>query len=289
MPPLTPTTLTRLAPGHPLLWRDEHTLQLGVDGDLRFDAEAAWVELLLSRMGSGFRRSSFDVIAHGLGAPRDDARALLARLEHLLVDDSSPPRAAWVDRVGVTDARTEYRLRESLADEGVPAGERESPATAAVVLVPGSAAALQLAPYLREDIVHLPVAVDRARVTVGPLVVPGITPCLTCRDLHARDRDPAWPRLHTQLVGHDPGRVRAVLVAAAGAVAARLLSASPAEESEIVGLSADGSPDSRAVRFHEGCLCRAPSSRSRPGTGREPVRLVPPSATTRATAYAQPA
>lgn len=287
MPPLTPTTLTRLNPALPLLWRDERTLQLGLDGDLRVEAEDPWVEHLLSRMRAGFRRGSFDVIAHALGAPRDGARALLGRLEHLLVDDAPSPRAAWVERLGVTDARTEHRLRESLSDEGVAVGEHGSRSDTAVVLLAGCAAAVQLAPHLRDDITHLPVAVGRDQVTVGPLVEPGRTPCLTCRDLHARDRDPAWPRLHTQLVARDPGRVRAALIAGAGAIAARLLAAPPSAESEVVQLSADGSRDSRAVRFHEECLCRVPSSRSLPGTAREPVRLVPPSATTRAREFAR--
>jgi bacteriocin biosynthesis cyclodehydratase domain-containing protein len=287
MPPLTPTTLTRLSPAVPLLWRDERTLQLGLDGDVRIDAEAEWVELLLSRMRAGFRRASFDVVAHAVGAPRAAARALFGRLEHLLVDDSPAPRAAWVERLGLTDARTEHRLRESLADEGVPTGERARRSDAAVVLVAGSAAAVQLAAHLRDDVPHLPVAVGRDQVTIGPLVVPGRTPCLTCRDLHARDLDPAWPRLHTQLVARDPGRVRAVLVANAGAIAAHLLAATLSAESEVVRLRGDGSRDSRAVRFHEGCLCRAPSSRSRPGTATEPVHLVPPNATTTVTGFAR--
>lgn len=287
MPPLTPTTLTRLAPALPMLWRDEHTLQLGLEDGLHVEAEAAWVEQLLSRMRTGFRRGSFDVIAHALGAPREDARALLRRLEHLLIDDAPTPRAAWVERIGVTDARTEHRLRESLSDEGVPLGEHGSRSDAVVALVAGSAAAVQLAPHLRDDVAHLPVAVGRDQVTVGPLVVPGRTPCLTCRDLHARDRDPAWPRLHTQLVARDPGRVRAALIAGAGAIAARLLAAPPSAESEVVLLSADGSRGSQEVRFHEGCLCRVPSSRSRPGSGREPVPLVLPTGTTTATAFAR--
>ncbi len=31
---------------------------------------------------------------------------------------------------------------------------------------------------------HLPVVIDEERVRIGPLVIPGITPCLTCHDLH---------------------------------------------------------------------------------------------------------
>lgn len=40
-------------------------------------------------------------------------------------------------------------------------------------------------------------AVDHG--VVGPLVVPGLTSCLRCADLHRRDRDPAWPALAAQL------------------------------------------------------------------------------------------
>lgn len=34
---------------------------------------------------------------------------------------------------------------------------------------------------------------------VGPLVIPGLTSCLSCADLHRTDRDPAWPALAAQL------------------------------------------------------------------------------------------
>jgi hypothetical protein len=34
---------------------------------------------------------------------------------------------------------------------------------------------------------------------VGPLVIPGVTSCLDCADLHRRDRDAAWPAVAAQL------------------------------------------------------------------------------------------
>lgn len=46
---------------------------------------------------------------------------------------------------------------------------------------------------------HLPVRVRDGSGLVGPLVVPGVTSCLTCADLHRTDRDPAWPALAAQL------------------------------------------------------------------------------------------
>lgn len=42
---------------------------------------------------------------------------------------------------------------------------------------------------------HLPVSTYRARASVGPLVLPGRTPCLNCLHLHRRDGDPRWPAI----------------------------------------------------------------------------------------------
>lgn len=46
---------------------------------------------------------------------------------------------------------------------------------------------------------HLPVRVRDGSGLVGPLVIPGVTSCLACADLHRTDRDRAWPALAAQL------------------------------------------------------------------------------------------
>lgn len=286
MSPLTPKTITRLDPGVPLLWRDADTLQVGIEGTLRIPAAEPWVELLISRMAAGFRRASFDVLAHSVGAPRAEARMLLARLDPLLVDDPPTPRAAWVESIDVADARCEYRLREALADEGVAPGARDDPDDVGVILVEGASAAMQFARYLRDDTVHLPVALERGRITVGPLVIPGRTACLACRDQHDRDRDPAWPRIHAQLICRPAGPVSAARIADAATLVAQLLSAS-AEVGAVVEVSADGRRAWRSVTFHEECRCRDRSFRSPQGTATEHAPLAPPTATTTARAYAR--
>lgn len=48
----------------------------------------------------------------------------------------------------------------------------------------------------RQD--HLRVVIDEDRVRIGPLVRPGLTPCISCHDLHRADWDRAWPALMTQ-------------------------------------------------------------------------------------------
>jgi len=49
------------------------------------------------------------------------------------------------------------------------------------------------------DCAHLAVRLGADHGVVGPLVIPGLTSCLRCADLHRRDRDPAWSALAVQL------------------------------------------------------------------------------------------
>lgn len=48
-------------------------------------------------------------------------------------------------------------------------------------------------------IAHLPVRVRDGAGLVGPMVIPGVTSCLGCADLHRSDRDAAWPAVAAQL------------------------------------------------------------------------------------------
>jgi bacteriocin biosynthesis cyclodehydratase domain-containing protein len=48
-------------------------------------------------------------------------------------------------------------------------------------------------------IAHLPVRMRDGTGLVGPLVIPGVTSCLGCADLHRSDRDAAWPAVAAQL------------------------------------------------------------------------------------------
>ena len=60
---------------------------------------------------------------------------------------------------------------------------------------------------------------------VGPLVVPGRTPCLRCLDLTRTDLDPDWPALAAQLPGHEPAAPVVLAAAVAAQAAAQALQA----------------------------------------------------------------
>ncbi|MCP9273899.1 TOMM precursor leader peptide-binding protein [Mycolicibacterium arenosum] len=62
---------------------------------------------------------------------------------------------------------------------------------------------------------HLPVRVRDGAGLIGPLVVPGVTSCLRCADLHRCDRDADWPAVAAQLRGAVGSADRATVLATA--------------------------------------------------------------------------
>lgn len=270
MSPLTPPTLTRIDPAYPLLWRDADTVQFGMEGKVRVAVSEPWVDRLLQALRDGFRPSSFDVIAHGVGAPRDGARDLLETLQPVLCTDAPPQPRIWIESLNMVDSRIAARTEIALIDEGFRTAERGTAHAVAVVLVEGAASARQFASHLRDDVTHLPIAFEVGGTTIGPLVVPGHTPCLSCRDGHEGERDPAWPTLHAQLIGATSGRITAARTAEAAALAARILAAPGRPGTrKSVRISPDGRRAWRSVRFHAECRCREQSLRSPEGSVRD--------------------
>ncbi|MCV7081529.1 cyclodehydratase, partial [Mycolicibacterium insubricum] len=117
-------------------------------------------------------------------------------------------------------------------------------------------------------VAHLPVRVRDGRGLVGPLVIPGVTSCLTCSDLHRTDRDAAWPVLAAQLRGRVGTADRATLLATA-ALALRQVhtvlaavrgssarAAAPATLSTTLEVDVDaGAIRARHWPRHPGCGC----------------------------------
>ncbi|MBE1547364.1 hypothetical protein GGC64_001372 [Mycobacterium sp. OAS707] len=64
-------------------------------------------------------------------------------------------------------------------------------------------------------VAHLPVRLRDGAGLVGPLVIPGVTSCLDCADLHRSDRDAAWPAVASQLRNAVGNADRATVLATA--------------------------------------------------------------------------
>lgn len=120
------------------------------------------------------------------------------------------------------------------------------------------------AALLRDGLPHLLAEVRDTVGVVGPMVLPGRSPCLRCLDLTRTDRDPDWPALAVQLTL--PARAAqacdAVLAAAVSAQAAlQVLALLDGGTPAAVGGSLElALPDWRWRRRtwhpHEACACR---------------------------------
>lgn len=76
---------------------------------------------------------------------------------------------------------------------------------------------------ISDDIAHYPIAVSGSAAKIGPMIIPGRTPCLDCLDLRESDQDGAWPALVDQIrLRHHHTRAQdGALAAASAAMAVR--------------------------------------------------------------------
>jgi bacteriocin biosynthesis cyclodehydratase domain-containing protein len=119
----------------------------------------------------------------------------------------------------------------------------------------------------RSGVPHLVATVRGQTGVVGPLVVPGVTSCLRCADLHRRDADPRWPRLAAQLTAGEPppsgSTITCLLTAATAALQVLAYldgSAAPGVLEATVELRPPQlTPRVRRWPAHPGCACGATS------------------------------
>jgi hypothetical protein len=258
-----------LRPGAPLLRRDAHHLQVGTSPGTVIDDRPGLRSFL--RLLNGVR---------DVEQLRRLTRSDVPELQIDVVDVLKPLLAcgAVVDARGLHVRRPGLRVAlhddvgsESLTravshvltDLGIRSLEAPDPQLLLVVSC-GEPARAVFEEAHRNGVSHLPVVLDENRVRVGPLVIPGLTPCMTCHDLHRTDWDHAWPALLPQL-GRSTWTVAPVLpaplaYAAAAEVGIEVLDVATGQRPRTAGqvLAVGPAHDARAawpVAFHHGCAC----------------------------------
>jgi hypothetical protein len=128
------------------------------------------------------------------------------------------------------------------------------------VLAPGRAAR-----WLAVDVPHLPVVFGERAAVLGPLVVPGETPCLRCAEEHRVDADPAWPVVAAQLLALGPADAAtapALRMELHARLAGCLRDIRSGGDARLAGsalrVAADGSVSRLARPWHARCSCRFP-------------------------------
>ncbi|SEN13716.1 hypothetical protein SAMN05216281_104116 [Cryobacterium luteum] len=272
----------RLNPRYPLVWRTPNCVQLGVDeavvtiGGLTVAHEA-----VLSALAAGVHRSGAMLLGTLAGASAAEVTHLLELLEPVLIyvaDDAETPvtppaRTVLVDGVGPTA----LRVRSLLANLGIEEPPPGQDPELAVLIGQYVFSPERHGRWLRRDIPHLPVVFSDSAVRVGPLVEPGLGPCLTCLELAHVDDDPAWPAMACQLAPRQAPSETARLsfeVAArvAGLVQDRLETGRSTVFARSLRLNAVTAKVTwSAHRHHERCGCQAlPESGTVPAL-REPA------------------
>lgn len=153
--------------------------------------------------------------------------------------------------------------RSTLRAAGVAVGDHRDP-DLLVVVCTGEPSRASLEEAVGRRLAHLLVRVDENRVHVGPLVRPGITPCVQCHDLHRIDWDPSWaalvPQLGRRAAQHNPPALGTVLPLLAVAELVRtVLDVAGEPGGPPAGITTLGpGPDDRRTTpsvFHHRCPC----------------------------------
>lgn len=268
----------KLDPRFPLVWRSPSSLQFGVAAPVVVLHDVSGAdEHMIAALAVGISRPGLTMIARACGADDSAVPALLDRISPALEPRRSPAGHA-VTLVG--SGPTAHRIAEALGGAGVrvrvatdlgEAGDEPGDLAVAVghfVLAPDLHGL-----WLRRDVPHLPVVYSDTSVSIGPMVEPGLGPCLYCLQRYRTDADPAWPALSAQLWGRR-SRVESALVASEVAAKAsrRVLARLGAGHAASAHISTEidvesGRASTRVWRAHPQCGCAGVSVAALPGSG----------------------
>ena len=276
----TPPPRYRLTRPLPLTWRDEGVLQLGLDEGVVLHGVPTALTQAIQALTEPRSLTELERLAPDL--PRPWLSWLLAQLTAsglLTTQPTAPHRVGLLGDGRLADAKAAGLLKPGLADvlrtaHTRPRNRRRLPAAlphwsemvehlpgfvvvATDTQEPDRALTDALARTGRSQLI---VRLETDRAVVGPLVMPGRSPCVRCHDLLRCHYDPAWPRLVAQL-SRDRPPPDPVLLGWAAATAVvqircRLAGGAPDAIGRTLELgSADHVLRVREWRVHPGCGC----------------------------------
>lgn len=274
----------QLNPTLPVVWRSPDTIQVGIDRPVAVvTGVTPGLEAVLWALRCGLPRSGAILVGTEAGASVAAVERLIDELGPAL-RTSEPsaggpggPRPIDTTRLGTVlvdgVGPTADRLRALLGDLDLPVVSAPDPDPCREPVLAVLIGHYVLEParhmyWLRRDVPQLPVVFGDAEVRLGPLVEPGVGPCLVCVEFDHVDRDEAWPAIASQLVRRraeteTPALAAAVAARAALLVLARVttgsseLTGTRIETPSLVIDTATGQVTRRAHRPHARCGCRS--------------------------------
>jgi len=275
--------MPQIDPALACVWRSPECLQIGVDparatlADISSAEERAIAalvrglpddELPALAVRTGLDGAALDDLLHRLRdamLPRPSAPGL-----RLVIERSAPAATAPVPSIAYADRL----LARHLGGLGhvVTARRHHDRPDVAIITAAHVVSPEIVQHWLSRDVPHLQVVTTDQAVTVGPLVVPGVSACLHCAYLAAIDCDAAWPAVAAQLAGPALSRVVAdapELPLESALFVGRLLDRLRSGPVEAIAgksfrLTPDGGVSEAQVRPHPRCGCRALEAAARP-------------------------
>ena len=222
------------------------------------------------------RRAQQHTAVHGLGLIGAQVARQLAAAGVGVVRPVDPSTVEHTDTgPGALDpAQVGKRRQESVCR----AIQRDTPATRVapsyptrrpdlVVIAPVERYPVELFDgFVTAGVPHLLVRPVEDEVLVGPLVLPGRTPCVHCTDLQLSELDPSWPQFLAQFGASRPGELAPadtslMLLAAAYAVQHALAYLDGGEPAVLGGVLSlrppDALPRRAEIKAHSSCPCGA--------------------------------
>lgn len=194
-------------PAHlPLLWTSANSVQVGVDPPrARVDNVPDSAAPLLHALREGTPASGLAMLADVHQVSQDWVDHLVESLRPVL-DTPAPVRALRLETWSTSQAITGLTALAHLTGVHMTVPEvitdETEPSADLVFLVADYLVHPRWADHLlRHNVSHCPVVFSDQTITVGPVVTPGETPCLTCVEFHRRDDTIGWLEVSSQLWG----------------------------------------------------------------------------------------
>ncbi len=221
----------KLDPEIPLVWRTPHSLQFGVDRPCVFLEDVSNAdERIIAALVTGTSQSGIDMIAKCADLGIDELAHLLDALRPAMKPSPTPMlpiagRTVSISGTGPTvNAITALLTRSAISVEpDVVALEPPAETDLAIIVSHFVVHPALHARWLNRDIPHLAVVFGDRFVRIGPLVTPGVSACLICLELHARDADSAHAALSSQLWGRTSAAETALVSAEVAAICSRIV------------------------------------------------------------------
>jgi hypothetical protein len=272
--------LAAAAPEDPWVATDPPPAYLAADlAALRTEHGSAATAVLRARRNSAVAVHGTSRLAASVAATLAAAGVGWIQLVHggdVMAIDACPGGLAPADegrRFGAAAADALRRSAPSVDTTPIP---HDRLADLVILTDPGPVENTVRASLHLDGLAHLVSSVDGVHAVIGPLVLPGVTSCLKCADLHRSERDPAWPALAVQLSSRPRKRAASdvtLCVATAGITANQALAYLDRSQPATLGGTLEWHlPDWRLRRRswvpHHGCDCGAaaePAARGRMG------------------------